>query len=251
MGAPPLRVCVRCPLPGGPIAQVLVHQQDLRGLLHPHHGSPQDHQTPADAIRALAVVAAVRLHGTGGLLPQPLGVFGRGDVPGPPQGLLQGGGQLVPADHEVDPLMAVERAGHPVAGSVDVDDLPGLRQAVGGGDVHLGPGRPGVGVGVALPVPDHLVVGRQLLIEPHLLQGDGAAEAHDGSVDGAVQVRRRVRRGGKGLGDEAALLQVLSRSLQIHVKAPPCCIPRIPRPGRPGRRRRSETPWDRSHRPSV
>ena len=84
--------------------------------------------------------------------------------------------------------MAEQRSGHPVAGAVDVDDLPRLRQAIGRGQVHLGlHGRLPGGVRLLLPVPDDGVVGRQLVVHPQSVQGGGAAEAHGLAVDGAVQ----------------------------------------------------------------
>ena len=49
---------------------------------------------------------------------------------GPPEGGVVVGGHLVPAHHEVDLLVAEEAGGHPVAGAVDVDELPGLGGAV-------------------------------------------------------------------------------------------------------------------------
>ena len=55
----------------------------------------QHHQAPADALGALAVVALVPLGGAGRLDPDALGVFGAGDVPGPPQGGVVVRGDLV------------------------------------------------------------------------------------------------------------------------------------------------------------
>ena len=60
--------------------------------------------------------------------------------------------------------MAVQRGGHPVAGTVDVDKLAGLRKAVDRGQVYLCPGRLLPLRGAAHPVPVDLIVSSQHVI---------------------------------------------------------------------------------------
>ena len=119
-----------------------------------------------------------------------LGVFGTGDVPGPPEGLVIGGSQLVAAHHEPHLLVAEQGGGHPVADTVDIDEFACFCQTVDRSDVHVGghglvTGRQLV---LGLPVPDHVVVGGQPVVQPHLVQGDGAAEANGYAVNGAVEI---------------------------------------------------------------
>ena len=109
--------------------------------------------------------------------------------------------------------MAVQGGGDPVAVAIDVDDLPSLRQRVGGGDVHIG--EDGVLQGAPLPVPDHLVVGSQPGVEPHLLHRHGPADAHRFPIDLAVQIGGRLICGGEVGGAEAAGLQVGAEFFQI------------------------------------
>ena len=100
--------------------------------LEVHRGglAPVDYQRAANALRALAVIALVALDSAGRFFLEALGIFGPGNIPGPPEGRVVIGGQLVPPHDEIDLFVAVEAGGHPVAGAVDIDDLAGLGQTV-------------------------------------------------------------------------------------------------------------------------
>ena len=69
-------------------AEILVDEHDLH-LAHAH-GPPQHHQTLADAVRGIAVVAAVGLDRAGRPAPEPLGIFGSRNIARPPD--CRGGG---------------------------------------------------------------------------------------------------------------------------------------------------------------
>ena len=141
-----------------------------------------------------------------------LGVFRRGNIPRPPKRLLIGRRQLVASHNKPDLPVAEQRAGHPVADAVNIDQLAGLRQAVDGGDIHIrrhGPvaGRKFV---VGFPVPDHIVMGAKLFIKSHLIQRDGTAEAYRHAVHGSVEIIRRLCGSLKGADLKTVGFQIFS-----------------------------------------
>ena len=183
----------------------------LQGLSHPAQRPPQHRQPVADALGAAAVVTSQRLPlGAGGLAVQPPGVQGGGDVPGPPEGLLEGGGDFVAPHQVAHRLVGAGGGGDSVAGAVDVHQLAGLGQGVDAGEVDLGLGGLGQGLRAGLlPVPvDRAALG-QGLIQAQVPQGHAAAHA-DGFA-GKPRHQRLLGRLGRGepLDGEAGGLQGL------------------------------------------
>ena len=125
--------------------------------------------------------------------------------------------------------MPIDGGGDPVPGPVDVDDLAGLRHAVGGGEVHLRGGR--LGQGPVLPVPDGLVMGGQPVVQAHLPQGHGAAQAHGGVVDLAVQIVGRLLGGGEEVDEIAPPLQFLRQLFPVYHSHALLCTVRWMVPG--------------------
>ena len=146
-----------------------------------------------------------------------LGVFRRGNIPRPPECLLIGRRQLVASHNEPDLPVAEQRAGHPVADAVNIDQLAGLRQAVDGGDIHIRRHGPVAGrkLVVGFPVPDHVVMGAKLFIKPHLIQRDGTAEAYRHAVHGSVEIIRRLCGSLKGADLKPAGFQIFLYSGKV------------------------------------
>ena len=110
--------------------------------------------------------------------------------------------------------MAEDGGGHPVAHPVDINQLAALRQAVDGADVHVRGG--GQGKAVLVPVPDGVVVGGQLGVQPHLLHGHRAAEGHAYPVDLAVQIGGGLLLSGEAGDGVAPFFQVFRELVPVY-----------------------------------
>ena len=118
-------------LRGESIAERLADQHDL-ALFHAERQPHVDDHRPADALRALAVVAFA-VHRAGRFHTQTLGVERRRDIADALDRARQIRSQLVDAADKDAALGAEQRRGDAVARAVDVDDLAALAQRVGGG----------------------------------------------------------------------------------------------------------------------
>ena len=105
-------------------------------------GVVEDRDDPVDAARAAAVVTFGLSLGAGQVRAEAAHVQGARHVLRPPEGGIQVRRQLIDARQDIELFVAVAGGGHAVAVPVDIHDLPGLGNGVGGAEID--PGRGGL-----------------------------------------------------------------------------------------------------------
>lgn len=210
------------PSVGLSVSQFLADQDEL-ARANLHGLLPEDVEAAADALRALAVVAMVRLDGARRLAVQALGVERARDVARAVDGTMEVRRDLVLADDEVEALVLRQRRCHAVAAAVDVDELARLRDAVERRDVDIRE----VGLRLRLvarhllaPVPVDRVLLFELLVEAHLLERHRAAEADCLALDGRGQIGSRLFLRIEYLERDAAPFEIRFKSANIHTCPP-------------------------------
>ena len=141
-------------------------------------------------------------------------------------GAMEGRGKigrdLVLTHHEIDLLVTEQRGGHPVAGTVDADDLAGiLGKAVGREEVDVGGSTlfHHLHAFGAMLMIVKLIVSSQRLVQTHALDAHGAAAGHADTVDLPVQVLCRFSRRFKHGHGKAVLFQTRFQCFKCHIRS--------------------------------